>query len=223
MKANINKLPFWDKLTEEERLNAMQSVVIKSYEAGQMLHGSCDGGGSCLGMVYVLDGELRTFIVSPEGREVTLFKLIDDDYCVFAASCVLSRIHQETQMIATKDTELMIIPATVFAKLIQTNLKVRCWTYELATEKFSEVMSVLEEIIFTPLDSRLARYLVQQYMITGSNVIKTTQEQVAQEINSVREVVARALNKFAKNGIVSMHRGTIEIKSINELKYIIGE
>lgn len=221
MKAEVSKLPFWDLLNKDEQEMIRFSVVVKNYDEGQILHGSCDGGGSCLGMVYVLSGEIRTYIVSPEGREVTLFKLVDDDYCVFAASCVLSKIRQETQMMALAKTTLMIVPAPIYARLCAGNLKVKSFSYELATEKLSEVMSVFEEILFVPLETRLATFLLDRCNSDGSQELRITQEQVAQEINSAREVVARALSKLSKEKIVSLRRGTIVIENRKQLEELL--
>lgn len=221
MRAEITKLPFWNDLSDDEQEMVGFATVFRHYDIGQLIHGSCDGGGSCLGLVYVLSGDIRTYIVSPEGREVTLFKLKKDDFCVFAASCVLSRIKQETQMVPVSDIELMIVPVPVFAKLCAKNIQVKSLAYELATEKLSEVMSVFERILFVPLESRLAAYLVEQYRMSGSSELKITQEKVAQEINSAREVVARALSKLARNGVVSMQRGKIVLEDIKQLELMM--
>lgn len=221
MNIDIAKIPFWNDLNQEDKKMIESSAVVKHYEAGQSIHGRCDGGDSCLGFVYVLTGDIRTYVVSPEGREITIFKMKAGDYCVLAASCVLSRIKQETQMVALAETDLLIIPAPVLAKLVAKNTEIKAISYELATEKLSSVMSVFEEILFVPLETRLATYLVNQCEATGSTVLKTTQEKVAQDINSVREVVARELNRFAKRGIVSLKRGSIIINDIEQLEMML--
>lgn len=221
MNTDITKIPFWGDLNQEERKMVESSAIVKHYEAGQSIHGRCDGGNSCLGFVYVLTGDIRAYVVSPEGREITIFKLKEDDYCIFAASCVLSRIKQDTQMVALSETDLLIVPAPILAKLVAKNTEIKATSYELATEKLSSVMSVFEEILFVPLETRLATYLVNQCEATGSTVLKTTQEKVAQDINSVREVVARELNRFAKRGIVSLKRGSIIINDIEQLEMML--
>lgn len=221
MNADITRIPFWNDLDDEDQRAVESSMVVKHYDAGQLIHGNCDGGESCLGFVYVLSGDIRAYVGSPEGREITIFKMKESDYCVFAASCVLSRIKQNTQMVAVTATDLMIVPAPVLAKLLAKNIRIKSMAYELASEKLSNVMSVFEEILFVPLETRLATYLVEQCLESGSNELKMTQERVAQEINSVREVVARELNRFAKNGLVSLKRGSIVIEDIKQLELMI--
>ena len=134
------QLPFWKDLTERERETVQRSAVTRRYEKGALIH---DGGSECLGLVLVLSGELRTYLLSDEGREVTLFRLYAGDLCVLSASCVISQITFDTQMTAQRDTEVLIIPANIVAMLKEQNLAVRCCLYELATARFSDVMWAL--------------------------------------------------------------------------------
>ena len=108
------QLPFWKDLTERERETVQRSAVTRRYEKGALIH---DGGSECLGLVLVLSGELRTYLLSDEGREVTLFRLYAGDLCVLSASCVISQITFDTQMTAQRDTEVLIIPANIVAML----------------------------------------------------------------------------------------------------------
>ena len=93
------QLPFWSSLTERERETVQRSAVTRRYEKGALIH---DGGSECLGLVLVLSGELRTYLLSDEGREVTLFRLYGGDLCVLSASCVISQITFDTQMTAQR-------------------------------------------------------------------------------------------------------------------------
>ena len=127
------QLPFWSSLTERERETVQRSAVTRRYEKGALIH---DGGSECLGLVLVLSGEIRTYLLSDEGREVTLFRLYAGDLCVLSASCVISQITFDTQMTAQRDTEVLIIPANIVAMLKEQNLAVRCCLYELATHGF---------------------------------------------------------------------------------------
>ena len=136
MEDRLVQLPFWSSLTERERETVQRSAVTRRYEKGALIH---DGGSECLGLVLVLSGELRTYLLSDEGREVTLFRLYAGDLCVLSASCVISQITFDTQMTAQRDTEVLIIPANIVAMLKEQNLAVRCCLYELATARFSIV------------------------------------------------------------------------------------
>lgn len=217
----IERLPYWDALDENERKLLRGSAVLRRYESGSMLYGGCDGE-SCFGMVYIVSGEIRAYILSEEGREITLFRLGDGECCVLSASCVISQISFETQMAVTRDAELLIVPSSVFGRLAESNIKVRCFLYELATERFSTVMWVMQQILFSRFDKRLASFFLDQYDKTGLKEIRMTQEQIAQNVNSAREVVARMLKQFAADGLIENRRGRIILKDTDGLLKIAG-
>ena len=168
-------------------------------------------------MMFVLSGEIRTYLLSEEGREVTLFRLYPGELCVLSASCVISQITFDTQMTAGMDTDVLVIPANVIAALKEKNLHVRCFLYELATKRFSDVMWAMQQIMFKGLDQRLAEFLFAEAERTGSDTIRMTHEQIAQHISSAREAVARMLKSFSEDGLVELKRGAITLRDKNRL------
>ena len=168
-------------------------------------------------MLFILSGEIRTYLLSEEGREVTLFRLYPGELCVLSASCVISQITFDTQMTAGMDTDVLIIPANVIAALKEKNLHVRCFLYELATKRFSDVMWAMQQIMFKGLDRRLAEFLLAEAERTGSDTIRMTHEQIAQHISSAREAVARMLKGFSEDGLVELKRGAITLRDKNRL------
>ena len=215
MENILNKLPFWTSLTEQEKEILRKSAVIRRYERGSFIHSS---DRDCLGMLFIISGEIRTYILSDEGREITLFRLYPNDLCVLSASCVISQISFDTQMTASQDTEVLIIPPNITALLKEQNISVRCFLYEQATERFSEVMWAMQQILFKGLDQRLAAFLVEECERTNSNTVRMTHEQIARNISSAREAVARMLKQFTQDGLVELKRGEIIIKDTDGLK-----
>lgn len=215
MENILNKLPFWTSLTEQEKEILRKSAVIRRYEKGSFIHSS---DRDCLGMLFIISGEIRTYILSDEGREITLFRLYPNDLCVLSASCVISQISFDTQMTARQDTEVLIIPPNITALLKEQNMSVRCFLYEQATERFSEVMWAMQQILFKGLDQRLAAFLVEECERTNSNTVRMTHEQIARNISSAREAVARMLKQFTQDGLVELKRGEIIIKDTDGLK-----
>ena len=214
----LNDLQFWPSLTEKEQETLRRSAFVRRYEKGAFVH---SGDNECLGMLFVLSGEIRTYLLSEEGREVTLFRLYPGELCVLSASCVISQITFDTQMTAGMDTEVLIIPANIIAALKEKNLHVRCFLYELATKRFSDVMWAMQQIMFKGLDRRLADFLLAEAERTNSDTIRMTHEQIAQHISSAREAVARMLKGFSEDGLVELRRGAITLRdkySLNRLK-----
>jgi len=218
MNIELTKLPFWGNLSAAEKALCEQTAVVNHYDTGAYLLGGC--GKGCLGMLHIISGELRAFIVSDEGREITLFRFNPGENCVLSASCVLSQITFETHLHVTKDAEVLVIPSAVFAKLMDANIYVRCFAYEIATERFSAVMWVMQQIIFFGYDKRLATFLLAEFSRTGSKNIHMTQEEIATATNSAREVVARMLKRFSQEGLVESKRGVITLLNIQGLQNV---
>ena len=218
MEAAVSRLPFWQLLTEQERDTVQWSAMVRRYEKGALIHG---GGSECLGLLLVLSGEIRTYLLSDEGREVTLFRLYPGELCVLSASCVISQITFDTQMTAQQETEVLIIPAGLVAALTEQNLSVRCFLYELATQRFSDVMWAMQQILFKGLDRRLAEFLLSEAARTGSDTIRMTHEQLAQHISSAREAVARMLKTFSEEGLVELKRGVITLRDKDGLRQMV--
>ena len=210
----LEQLPFWPSLSERERDMVRRSAVLRRYEKGALIH---DGGNECLGMLLLLSGEIRTCLLSDEGREVTLYRLYAGDVCVLSASCVISQITFDTQISAQQETEVLIIPASIIAALREENLSLRCFLYELATQRFSDVMWAMQQILFKSLDRRLATFLLAEAERTGSSTIRMTHEQIAQHISSAREAVARMLKSFSEDGLVALRRGEIVLRDVDGL------
>ena len=204
MEETLKKLPFWEHLEEKERRLLDREAQVKRFPAGGQLFGTAD---ACLGMVHVLDGELRAYILSREGREITLFRLRDGDTGVLSASCALSQIRFETHLAAVRETEILMIPSKAVASLTEENVHVRCFAYELAASRFSDVTAVLQEIIFAPFDQRLASFLLRE-----------AKGEMAARVNSAREVVARMLKRFDEEGLIEYGRGRIVLRDRERLE-----
>lgn len=214
----LKKIPFWNKLSENEKSLVLRSIVIRNYAKGTDIYGYRE---SCLGMIYIFSGSIRVYILSDEGREITLFRYGSGDSCVLSSSCVIDQITFDTHMVAESDCKLMIINSGTFGKLTEQNIYVRCYMYEILSERFSSVMWTMQQILFARFDSRLASFLLSEYERTGSIEIKMTHEQIAQYVNSAREVVARMMKRFSSDGLVELKRGTVILKNIAELKKLI--
>lgn len=219
MKATdyINKIDFIDILTDEEKELVSQNVYIKKYEKNELIH-SCTG--ACLGMIYVIEGSVRTSIISDEGRELTLFKLEPGDTCVISAACVLHEIRLESYMEAETETTVLVLSSKALSRIIPNNAEVRAYCYEIATRRFASALFVLQEIILMRFDRRLAKYLLEQSQKAKTNTIKITQENIAKDVNSAREVVARMLKQFELEELVEVKRGAIVIKDAEGLRDI---
>ena len=211
----LEKLPYWDSLTEDERRRVREEASVRHYDAGDQLYGPCV---DCVGMIQIIRGQARAYILSDEGREVTLFRVEEGDHCVLSASCVLTHISFVSFMTVTRPSDILIVPVALFGQLCEKNVHVRCFAYELAARRFSSVVFVMQQILFARLDRRLASFLLQEYRRTGNPEIRMTQEQLALHVNSVRETVGRMLKRFTEEGMIGGRRGSILLTDIEKLE-----
>lgn len=215
MDEMLKTLPYWDSLTNEEQEQVAKQAVILHFKKGDVLYGP---DVECVGQIHILKGRTRAYILSDEGREITLFRVEEGDNCILSASCVLAYITFDSFMVADKDTDLVSVPVKLYGDLCDNNVHVRCFTYELASRRFSQVVYSMEDILFARLDRRLAAWLLREHEKTGSLSIRITQEELAQQVNSVRETVGRLLKRFAEEGMIENRRGTIRLTDINLLR-----
>lgn len=217
---SVQKLPCNDKLTDAEKELLSKSVFKRKYEKNAGINALSD---ACLGMIYVLSGSIRVYIMSDEGREVTLFHIDDGNSCILSASCVIADIGLDVQLVAERDTEILAIHAGAVSQLMERNVEFKCFVYELSINRLTSVIRVIKEILFEHFDVRLARVLLALYERNGKKDIKMTQETLAQEVNSAREVVARMLKVFVAEGWIELKRGSIVLKDMEALRELAGE
>ena len=207
--------PIWNKLTESQRQRISQRVVRREVKKGTLLH---DGSNECTGLLLVRAGQLRAYILSDEGREITIYRLFDRDMCLFSASCIMRSIQFDITVEAEKDTELWLIPPDVYQAVMNESAAVANYTNEVMATRFSEVMWLMEQIMWKSLDKRLASFLAEESAIEGSETLKLTHETIAKHLGSHREVITRMLRYFQSEGWVKVSRGTVEILDMDALE-----
>lgn len=208
--------PKYDSLDSEAQELIKTSTYEKHCKKGDVIVES----STCLGLVIVKSGQLRAFINSDEGREITLYRLFEYDLCLFAASCALKDLQFDIQIIAEKDSDLFVIPTDVYKKLMETNLIVANYTNSVLSSRLSEVMWLLEQVVFKSLDKRLASLLLDEASINGSDILSTTHDTLASHLGSAREVITRMLKYFQDEKLVTLSRGKIELLDKERLEEI---
>ena len=207
--------PFWSKLSDAEKELIEQTTYIETYNKGMLMHRTED---SCKGLMTVLTGQLRTYILSEEGREVTLFRVNAEEVCVLSASCLLDAITFDVLIEATEDTEVLVVPSAVLNQVMQQNPYVELFLYKAATEKFSDVMWTMQQILFLKIDQRVAQFLWDEMIQKNSMTLSITHDEIAQYIGSAREVVTKVLKYMVKENVLELKRGTIIILDKEKLR-----
>ena len=208
--------PFWDILNENDKEYLCQNSSLVHFEKQQLVHNNLE----CSGLFIVKTGKLRLYMLSDEGKQITLYRLGPGDICMLSASCVLQSITFDVYVDAEISSECYVVSGQAFKNLSERVLEVKNFALETAVERFSDVMWVMQQIVFMSLDKRLAIFLLDEVAETKSDTILLTHEEIARHLGTAREVITRMLRHFSEDGIVEVSRKGIFICDKNKLRDI---
>ena len=200
--------PMWNQLTREQQDQLSGSAFQRSVPKGTVLH---NGSADCTGLFLLVTGQLRAYMLSPEGREITLYRLFPMDICLFSASCIMRSIQFEVIIEAEKDTAMWVIPSEVYKQVMTQSAPLANYTNEIMASRFSEVMWLMEQVMWKRFDQRLAQFLLEESALEGSQTLYLTHEKIANHLGTAREVVTRMLRYFQSEGMVQLRRGVVEL------------
>lgn len=213
-------LPFWPQLSPEDQEILNRAAVKRRVTKGTLLH---NGSQDCVGLFVILSGQLRAYILSEAGREITIYRLFSRDICLFSASCMMSSIQFEISIEVEKDAEVFLIPTAVYQALMQRSAAVANYTNALMASRFSEVMWLIDKVLWARFDQRLAAFLLEERALGDSDELTITQERIANHLGTAREVVTRMLRYFQSEGLVELHRGGLNIIDADRLSALAKE
>ena len=210
-----NYFPIWNKLTPEHQQRLTSAAELLTAKAGTTVH---NGSMDCLGLLLIRSGQLRVYTLSSEGREITLYRLFDHDICLFSASCVMPNIQFDVIIDAEKDCQMWVLPSCLFKDLMEESAVVANYANQLISSRFSDVMWLMEQIMWKSFDKRLASFLLEESALEGTIVLKITHEKIANHMGTAREVVTRMLRYFQSEGMVKLTRGSVELVDEDRLE-----
>lgn len=215
--AYQNYFPFWNTLRREEKDYICQNSAEVHFEKKQSVHNNT----GCSGLYIVKSGRLRLYMLSEDGKEITLYRLSPGEICMLSASCVLQSISFDVYVEAEVPSDCYKISAQAFQHMSETVSAVKIFALEKAVQRFSDVMWVMQQIVFMSMDKRLAIFLLEDMEQTGTARIELTHEQIANHLGTVREVVTRLLKHFAGDGIVEVTRKGVRVLDKKKLRNIV--
>ena len=197
----------WDKLTDAQRRALEAAASPRRLATGEQL----SGAGECVGLLAVRSGRLRAYMISDTGREITLYRLFERDICLFSASCVMRGLQFDVSIEAEQPSEVLVVSPEVYKRVMEESAPLANYTNELMASRFSEVMWLVEQILWKSFDRRLAAFLLEESALESSDELRITHERIAAHLGTAREVVTRMLRYFQSEGLVSLSRGTVRI------------
>ena len=208
-------LPFLKDLEAADVRLIMSAAFKAKYAPGEII---LSREKECSGVIIVKSGQLRSFLELEDGKEITLYRLLEGDLCVLSASCVLKNITFEITLEAEKPSELCFIPALVWGKLVDKNSAVKEFSMEMVSERFSEVMWVMEQMVTRNMGQRVAAFLLEQSVLENSRTLTITHETIARNLGTAREVISRTLKYLENDGVLHLSRGQIQLTDMKKLR-----
>ena len=209
--------PFWNDLNDEDKAYLCKNSSEVNFKKNASVHDNLTG---CTGLYIVKSGRLRIYMLSDEGKEITLYRLSPGEICMLSASCVLQSITFDVYVDAEEDSECYLINSDAYMTLSERVPAVKIFALETAVERFSDVMWVMQQIVFMSMDKRLAIFLLDEATQTGSDIITLTHEQIARHLGTAREVITRLLKHLASDEIIEVTRKGIIITDKKKLRSI---
>jgi CRP/FNR family transcriptional regulator len=197
-----NSFPFWKSMSELDKEAFIRSSQAIKFKKGLNIH----DGNECTGVILIKSGVLRLYMLSEDGKEVTLYRLSDGDMCILSASCAFDTLNFDVSVDAEVDSECVIVGGCVYEDLLRRMPEAKIFTLETALARFSDVMWAMQQILFMSMDKRLAIFLLDEIAKDGTDTVRLTHEQIAKYMGSAREVVSRMLKYFASEGLITASR-----------------
>ena len=194
--------PFWEQMSDNDKNTFLRSSQYVHFKKGTNIH----DGNECTGVILIKSGSLRLYLLSEEGKEITLYRLFPGDMCIFSASCVLNSITFGVFVDSEEESECVVVGGCAYEDLARRMPEAKIFALESAVSSFSDIMWVMQQILFMSMDKRLAIFLLDEISKTGKDTVKLTHEQIAKYMGSAREVVSRMLKYFSTEGLVSVSR-----------------
>mgnify|MGYP000019502729 FL=1 len=216
----IRHFDFWPHLSDQEKILLNEHTHAVHYDAGEQVH---RGPFDCIGVLLVKKGQLRVYTLSEDGRDVTLYRLFADDIGILSAACTLDAVTFDVYIDAEEDTEVLLTDAGSFRRLADNNIYVRCYGYEMAAGRLSEMLFKMQQVLFLSADRRFAIFLLEECEKTKQDEIHLTHEQMARYMGTAREVVSRLVKYFGQEGWVQSARGRLRILDKAALQKLAGE
>jgi CRP/FNR family transcriptional regulator len=212
----LRQLSFYKLLLSNRKREIENAATYMSIEENRLLFIE---GDSCKGIGFLGKGNIRVSKMSETGREITLYHVQPGEACVLNISCAFSNVGYPATATIENTVEMVIFPSVTFREWMAIP-EVRSFVFELFSKRLAQVITLVEEIVFRKMDQRLAEFLTSKFDNKGKprRILRMTQEKIAAEMGTAREVVNRLLKEFERLGAIENARGVIKLQNESRLK-----
>ncbi len=209
----IGQVPLLSRLDEPTKGQLREAAIRKQIPRGAVLFRP---GDQCVHFPLIVAGTVRVQRVTESGREIVLYRVSNNETCILTTASLLSDDAYSAEGIAESDVVAYIVPAERFAALMNVSSSFRALVFDGYSRRIATLMSRIEEIVCTRINVRLAERLLA--LRGADNRISVTQQALAADLGTAREVVGRTLKSFERSGWVKLSRGGAEITDAKALR-----
>ena len=207
--------PEFIKYADSAMLSLMESATKTNIPAGQQVFSA---GSICENYLLLIKGAVKVQLLSENGREILLYRVLAGNSCVLTTSCLLSGDSYPAEAYTEEEVSAFVVSSHAFYRCMEQSAFFREFVFKNFASRLSGIIGRMDEVVLLGIDGRLAKELLS----TGEKMVKVTHQALATKLGSVREVISRHLKQFEAKGWVSLSRGTVTIVNIEALKKLIG-
>jgi CRP/FNR family transcriptional regulator len=196
----------------------VKNSTVVSLPAGSRIYGP---GQAPSAFLLLLEGTVRVQQVSEGGREIVLFRVSAGESCALTTACLMSYEDYLAEAIAETDIRAVAIPRGTFDELIVRSPEFRRFVFTAFSTRITDLFRIIDEVAFSRMDIRLAHKLID--LSHGKSTVDVTQQQLASELGTAREVVSRTLSEFQRRNWVHQVRGHITLADRSALERLSRE
>lgn len=195
--------PVFAGMSAAELDRVLGASVSRTVRSGAQVFSS---GSPCSGFPMLLGGTVRVTRTNPQGREVQLYRVKPGESCIMSTGCLLGKVEYSATGTAESDVTMIVLPPALFNELMAKNPAFRQYVFALFSERLAGMMELVEAVTFQRLDRRLAALLLEH-----GEIVHASQQKLADDIGTVREMVGRVLRNFEDRGLVALGREQVRI------------
>ena len=195
--------PDWEKGLYEE---VERYAELRKAAAGSIL---LKKGQNIKSAMLVVEGTIKLYQEDEEGSEFFMYHLNPGEACAVTLVCNYHLEQSQVLAKAVTDISYLAIPLECMDKWLQQYKSWHYFVIRTYRSRYEELLNTINEIAFKNMDERLEFYIKRQVEKAGKTV-KLTHQEIANDLNTSREVISRLLKKMENNGWITLSRNSFD-------------